>query len=111
MQAAASVPPLHLSPQARDKYRLNLRELRLSELHLCQVSCLQGSHLERRNPYLVRSQVRLRLVIRRRTLSRTSSQRRHPAFSSAILTADLADRLALAAGSDHAPGETRARHG
>jgi hypothetical protein len=104
MQAAASVPPLHLSPLALDKYRLRLRELRLSELHLCQVSCLQGSHLERRNPYLVRSQVRLRLVIRRRTLSR-------PAFSSAILTADLADRLALAAGSDHAPGETRARHG
>jgi hypothetical protein len=106
MQAAASVPPLHLSPLALDKYRLRLRELRLSELHLCQVSCLQGSHLERRNPYLVRSQVRLRLVIRRRTLSRTSRQCRHPVCSSAIRTADLANGLALAAGSYHAPGET-----
>lgn len=106
MQAAASVPPLHLSPLARDKYRLSLRELRLSELHLCQVSCLQGSHLERRNPYLVRSQVRLRLVIRRKILNLMSLHRRHLACSSAIRTADLVRRLALAAGSDHAPGET-----
>jgi len=105
MQAAASVPPLHLSPLARDKYRLSLRELRLSELHLCQVSCLQGSHLERRNPYLVRSQVRLRLVIRRKILNLMSLHRRHLACS-AIRTADLVRRLALAAGSDHAPGET-----
>ena len=104
MQAAASVPPLHPSPLALDKYRPSPRELRLSELHLCQVSCLQGSHLERRNPYLVRSQVRL--VIRRKILNLMSLHHRHLACSSGMLTADLSDRLALAAGSDHAPGET-----
>jgi hypothetical protein len=106
MQAAAWAPPLHPSPLARDKYRFSLRELRLSELHLCQVSCLQGSHPERRNRYLVRSQVRLRLVIRRKILNLMSLHHRHLACSSAILTADLANGLALAAGSDHAPGET-----
>ena len=106
MQAAASVPPLHLSPLARDKYRLSLRELRLLEFRLCQVSRLQEGRLERRNPYLVRSQVRLRLVIRRKILNLMSLHHRHLACSSAILTADLANGLALAAGSDHAPGET-----
>jgi hypothetical protein len=110
MRAAASVPPLHPSPLAPDKYRLSLRELGPPELRLCQASRLQGAHLERRNPYLVRSQVRLRLVIRRKILNLMSLHRRHLACSSAILTADLADRLALAAGSYHAPGETRARY-
>ena len=108
MQAAASVPPLHLSPLARDKYRLSLRELRLSELHLCQVSRLQEGRLERLNQDLVLFQVRL--GIRRKILppilNPMSRQCRHPACSSVIQTADLVRRLALAAGSYHAPGET-----
>lgn len=108
MQAAAWAPPLHPSPLARDKYRLSRRELRLSELHLCRVSCLQEGCLERLNQDLVLFQVRL--GIRRKILppilNPMSRQCRHLACSSAILTADLTDRLALAAGSDHAPGET-----
>ena len=108
MQAAASVPPLHLSPLARDKYRLSLRELRLLEFRLCQVSRLQEGRLERLNQDLVLFQVRL--GIRRKILppilNPMSRQCRHPVCSSAIRTADLVRRLALAAGSDHAPRET-----
>jgi hypothetical protein len=108
MQAAAWAPPLHPNRRDRVSYRLSLLGLRLLEFRLCQVSCLQEGRLERLNQDLVLFQVRL--GIRRKILppilNPMSRQCRHPVCSSAIRTADLVRRLALAAGSDHAPGET-----
>ena len=78
------------------------------EFRLCQVSRLQEGRLERLNQDLVLFQVRL--GIRRKILppilNPMSRQCRHPACSSVMQTADLVRRLALAAGSYHAPGET-----
>jgi hypothetical protein len=48
----------------------------------------------------------VRLGIRRKILPPMSRECRRPVCSSAIRTADLVRRLALAAGSYHAPGET-----
>jgi hypothetical protein len=103
MQAAAWAPPLHPNRRGRVSYRLSLLGLRLLEFRLCQVS-----RLERLNQDLVLFQVRL--GIRRKILppilNPMSRQCRHPACSSVMQTADLVRRLALAAGSYHAPGET-----
>ena len=105
MQAAAWAPPLHPNRRGRVSYRLNLLGLRLLEFRLCQVSRLQEGRLERLNQDLVLFQVHR--GIRRKILNLTSRHRSHrPACSSAIRTADLVRRLALAAGSYHAPGET-----
>lgn len=105
MQDAASAPPRHPNPRGRLSYRLSLPGWRLRELRLRQMSCLQGEHLERLNHSLAPFQVHL--GIRRKILNLTSQYRSHrPACSSVIRTADLANRLALAAGSDHPPGET-----
>ena len=105
MQAAAWAPPLHPNRRGRVSYRLSLLGLRLLEFRLCQVSRLQEGRLERLNQDLVLFQVHR--GIRRKILNLTSRHRSHrPACSSAIRTADLVRRLALAAGSYHAPGET-----
>ena len=78
------------------------------EFRLCQVFRLREGCLERLNQDLVLFQVRL--GIRRKILPPIlppmSRQCRRPVCSSAIRTADLVRRLALAAGSYHAPGET-----
>ena len=110
MQAAASAPPRHPNPRRRVSYRpsllgWDLREFRLRELRLHQMSCLPEACLERPNQALPPFQVHR--GIRRKILNLTSRHRSHrPACSSAIRTADLVRRLALAAGSYHAPGET-----
>jgi hypothetical protein len=108
MQAAAWAPPLHPNRRGRVSYRLSLPGLHLLEFRLGQVSRLQEGRLERLNQDLVLFPVRL--GIRRKILplipNPMSGQCRHPARSSALRTADLVNRLALATGSDHAPGET-----
>jgi hypothetical protein len=110
MQDAASAPPRHPNPRGRVSFRLSLPgwhllELRPLELRLRQMSCLQGEHLERLNHFLAPFQAHR--GTRRKILNLTRQHRRHhPACSSVIRTADLANRLALAAGSYHAPGET-----
>ena len=104
MQAAAWAPPLHPNRRGRVSYRPSLLGLRLLEFRLCQVSRLQEGCLERLNQDLVLFQVRL--GIRRKILPPMSRECRRPVCSSAIRTADLVRRLALAAGSYHAPGET-----
>ena len=110
MQDVASAPPRHPNPRGRVSYRLSLpgwhlRELPPRELRLRQMSCLQGEHLERLNHSLAPFQVHR--GIRRKILNLTSQHRsHHPACSSVIRTADLANSLAFAAGSDHPPGKT-----
>jgi hypothetical protein len=107
MQAAAWAPPLHPNRRGRVSYRLSLLGLRLLELlefRLCQVSRLQEGRLERLNQDLVLLGIRRKILPP--ILNPMSRQCRHPVCSSAIRTADLANGLALAAGSYHAPGET-----
>ena len=113
MQGVASAPPRHPNPRGRVSYRLSLpgwhlRELRPLELRLRQMSCLQGEHLEhleRLNHSLAPFQVHR--GIRRKILNLTSQHHsHHQACSNVIRTADLANRLALAASSDHPPGAT-----
>ena len=112
MQDAASAPPRHPNPRGRVSYRLSLPGWHLREHRLHQMSCLQGEHLEhleRLNQALALFQVHR--GIRRKILNLTSQHHsHHPARSSVIRTADSANRLALAARSYHAPGESRARH-
>ena len=105
MQGAASARPRHPNPRGRVSYRLSLPGWHLRELRLRQMSCLPEARLERLNHSLAPFQVHR--GIRRKILNLTSQHRsRHPASSSVIRTADLANRLALAARSYHAPGET-----
>lgn len=112
MQAAAWAPPLHPNRRGRVSYRLRLLGLRLLEFrllgfHLYQVSRLQEGRPERLNQDSVAFKVHL--GIRRKILPlilNPSRQCRHPARSSALQTVDLVNGLALATGSDHAPGET-----